>query len=232
MDINLEQYYMHWDTKFSSGSWGKYPPEELVRFIGRSFKNINVRDKKILEVGCGPGANLWFLHREGFQVAGIDGSPNAVEQSKNRLLTENKHLNSMEPDIRVGNFSSLAWEDNSFDVVIDVFSVYANPIEIIKKTLEEVHRVLKPGGAFFCKLWGTNTTGYGTGTQIEKNTFDSISTGPCANMGVTHFFDINEIKKVYSMFKLVSIESLQRTNHSTEIEIEEIVCLFKKSQDE
>ena len=64
-----------WDKIFSTQEWGKYPGEELIRFIARNFYAApNRKDIRILEVGCGTGANLWFLAKEGFNAFGIDGS--------------------------------------------------------------------------------------------------------------------------------------------------------------
>lgn len=218
----------HWDDKFSSGEWGKYPPEELVRFMGRHYKKVNRAEVRVLEVGCGPGANLWFLHREGYRVSGIDGSPSATLQAKERIEKENKGLNINPPDLKTGNFSSLPWEDGCFDVVIDIFSIYANPIAVIEKTLSEVFRVLRPGGQFFCKLWGTKTTGFGLGEKIEAHTFDNIPSGPCANMGISHFFSKEEILKVYESFEVNTIDQILRTDGHTNSTIEELVCVFTK----
>ena len=51
-----------WETLFASRAWGRYPPEELVRFVARSFGDAPDRASvRILELGCGPGANVWFL---------------------------------------------------------------------------------------------------------------------------------------------------------------------------
>ena len=172
-----KDYIEHWDEKFSSREWGKYPPEELVRFIGRNYKNTQRDEVRILEVGCGPGANLWFLHREGYQVAAIDGSESAVKQAGERLERENSALNSLKADLKTGNFSTLPWDDSSFDVVVDVFAIYANTTSVIEQTLAEVHRVLKPGGRFFSKVWGTKCTGFGKGKELEKYTYDEIPTG-------------------------------------------------------
>ena len=54
-----------WEEVFRQQEWGKYPGEDLIRFVARNFYNVEKRsDIKILEVGCGPGANLWFIARE------------------------------------------------------------------------------------------------------------------------------------------------------------------------
>ena len=221
-------YSRHWDDKFSSREWGRYPPEDLVRFVGRNYKNA-VRDRvSMLEVGCGPGANLWFLHREGYRVSGIDGSAAAVEIAQRRLLAENAGLNPVEPDIRVGNFASLPWPDDSFDLVIDIFAIYANTSAVIEQTLAEVFRVLKPGGRFYSKMWGTGTTGFGQGQALDAHTFDAIPAGPCFDMGVSHFFDAAEIRQKFDAFEIDAIDTVLRTDEVADSNIEEIICQCHK----
>lgn len=64
-----------WDMVFSNQEWGKYPSEDLIRFIARNFYKVeNRKNVKILELGCGPGANIWYLAREGFSFCGVDCS--------------------------------------------------------------------------------------------------------------------------------------------------------------
>jgi ubiquinone/menaquinone biosynthesis C-methylase UbiE len=226
----MKSYINHWDDKFQSQEWGKYPPEELVRFIGRNYKNLKRNDISILEIGCGPGANLWFLHREGYKVSGIDGSKTAIEKAETRLNEENIGLNKYPQDLKVGNFSNLPWRTNEFDLVVDIFSLYANTRETIKKTLDEIERVLKPEGKLFCKLWGTKTTGFNEGKEIEKYTFDELKTGPCANMGISHFFDRDEISEIFSKFKIINIDTIFRSDSYSDCEIEEYVCTFQSTK--
>lgn len=221
-------YTNHWDKKFRERSWGRYPPEDLVRFMGRNYKHQKSNAIKVLEVGCGPGANLWFLHREGFDVAGIDGSETAIEIARQRLKKENTGFNAKEPDLRVADFSLLPWADSQFDVVIDIFAIYANTSEIIGKVLNEVHRVLKPEGRFYSKLWGRGCTGYGQGTKIEAGTYNNIPAGPCHDMGVSHFFDEPEIKDIFQNFQIDAIDTVHRTEQNGNVKIEEYMCQFTK----
>ena len=34
-------YTGHWDEKFRSRAWGRYPPEDLVRFMGRNWRDAD-----------------------------------------------------------------------------------------------------------------------------------------------------------------------------------------------
>ena len=80
-----------WERIFRERSqWGRYPPEELVRFVARYYYGSNDRGSvRFLEVGCGPGAGpSWYLAREGYAFCGIDGSGTAVEMARRRFRDE------------------------------------------------------------------------------------------------------------------------------------------------
>ena len=227
--MSIPEYSSHWEEKFKSRPWGKYPSEDLVRFIFKNFINIGKTELSVLEIGCGTGANLWFLKKEGLSVSGIDGSKEAIEIASNRLKKEVS--NSFSSNLINGDFSSLPWEDQSFDIVIDIFSLYANKIDNIKSTIEESKRVLKKGGYFFTKVWGTKTMGFNTGKKIEPGTFDDIKVGPCADMGLSHFFSKEELEAYFRGFKKLSIQTRLNYNNEDEVFSEELIGEFKKIEE-
>lgn len=54
-----------------------YPNEALIQFVASRFfclEHSERRAIRILEVGCGSGADLWMLAKEGFDVYGLDSS--------------------------------------------------------------------------------------------------------------------------------------------------------------
>ncbi|ECL6467391.1 SAM-dependent methyltransferase, partial [Campylobacter jejuni] len=62
---NLGSNEKIWEQIFSKKEWGKYPSENVIRFIARNFYNVQDRSKiNILELGFGTGANLWFCAKE------------------------------------------------------------------------------------------------------------------------------------------------------------------------
>lgn len=225
-----QNYMQHWDDKFKARGWGRYPPEDLVRFMARNYTGIDHAKVSVLEIGCGPGANLWFLHREGYKVSGIDGSPVAIHDATARLDRENKAINTAAADLQLGNFSKLPWPESQFDLVLDIFALYANALDVIHKSVAEIDRVLKPGGFVYAKFWGRNTTGCGEGKEIEPGTYDEIPAGPCQDMGISHFFDRQEIVQLFNGFEVVAIDVINRTDVARSWTIEEYHCHFKKAE--
>jgi 2-polyprenyl-3-methyl-5-hydroxy-6-metoxy-1,4-benzoquinol methylase len=198
-----------WEKIYRSQAWGKYPPEELIRFTARNFYAVPDRKKvKILDLGCGTGASSWYLAREGFCLYGIDGSKAAIEIAKERFEEE-----GLTGEFKVGNFIKTSYIDDFFDCIVDVTSIQHNTRENIVKILKEIHRLLKPAGRFFSMALNSDSYGYGLGEEMEANTYCDIPFGPLAGRGTIHFFGEEELKELFdeSEIKLVSLELSERT---------------------
>ena len=102
----------------------------------------------MLDIGCGGGATLKRLLKrspEGM-VYGIDISEESVVKAKN----VNKQLLNKQVFVQQGSADSLPWEDQKYDVVTAVETVYFWPN--LPQCFQEVKRVLKPGGQFAIML--------------------------------------------------------------------------------
>lgn len=93
----------------------------------------------ILEVAPGPGYLSIELARKGFNVTGVELSPDFVE-----IANKNAQEANVEVNFKQGNASNLPCEDNFFDFIVcsAAFKNFKEPI----KALCEMHRVLKQGG--------------------------------------------------------------------------------------
>lgn len=219
----------YWERVFAARSWGSYPAEELVRFIASNFRAVpDKTGVRVLEIGCGPGPNIWYLAREGFAVAGIDGSPTAIRQAKERLIAEGLPHKMPLVDLKVGDFSELPWADESFNAVVEVAALYANPMTKIMASIAEVRRVLEPGGAFFGRMFGTLTTGSDSGEMIEPGTRRNPKIGPCAGNDIAHFFSREELVELFSGFSKLGIDQTHRTARNGEIQIFEWLVSAQK----
>ncbi|WP_232686806.1 class I SAM-dependent methyltransferase [Halobacterium zhouii] len=101
-------------------------------------------DDYVLDLGTGSGYALRALRERGVARGyGLDGSPEMANNA--RSYTD-------DPDVGfvVGDFGSLPFADDSVDHVFTMEAFYyaANP----RETLEEVCRILKPGGTFYCAV--------------------------------------------------------------------------------
>ncbi|AWE06397.1 class I SAM-dependent methyltransferase [Lysinibacillus sp. 2017] len=214
-----------WEEIFKEKEWGKYPPEELVRFVARNFYSApNRRDIKILELGCGPGANVWYISREGFTVYGIEGSATAVKRANLRL---NEEVIGWSGEIIQGDFSQLPYEGDFFDAVIDNEAIYVNSFEDSKKIFSEVHRVLKPNGKVFSKTFATGSWGDQTGTNVGYNEW-IVAEGPLKGTGNCRFSSEEDIQELLLGFKLEGIEYQKVSYGNLEHEVKEWIVVAKK----
>lgn len=173
-----------WEKIFSSRPWGKYPGEDVVRFVARGFYKFTDRSSiKLLEIGCGTGANLWFIAREGFQVYGVDGSQSAIDLSRARLDGD---VAGWQGRLAVGDVLSLDFPDDYFDGVLDVEAVCCNDFNQSKLIYAEMVRVIKPGGKFYSRCFSKGTIGDETGEVLGRNTY-LPTVGPMAHTGLTRF---------------------------------------------
>ena len=100
------------------------------------------RGRRVLEVGCGTGAQTVFLagSSPGAEITSIDVSAASIEQARARVAAAGyKNV-----DIHVADLFHLPFEDASFD---DVFVCFVlEHLTEPQKALESLRRVLKPGG--------------------------------------------------------------------------------------
>jgi 2-polyprenyl-6-hydroxyphenyl methylase/3-demethylubiquinone-9 3-methyltransferase len=105
----------------------------------------------ILDVGCGAGLATNPLAQAGYSVTGVDLARGALAEAKKRDQTKTvKYVEA--------NALELPFENESFDAVIslDFLEHVDNP----KKVIEEISRVLKPGGLFFYHTFSKNWLSY------------------------------------------------------------------------
>lgn len=204
-----------WERIYQSRSdWGRYPPEELVRFFARTYYQHADRSAvKVLDLGCGPGAGpSWFVAREGFDLYGIDASATAIERARSRFEAER-----LKGDFCTGNLAALPYPDQNFDCVIDIGCLQCNTEPELIPLISEIRRVLKPGGKHFSLTSATGTWGEGIGKPIDANTFYDIPEGPFAGMGKNRFSTRDDMARYYADFDEVelnhSIRSVGGTSH-------------------
>jgi SAM-dependent methyltransferase len=104
------------------------------------------RDRDVLEIGVGLGADHQLWAAAGARLTGIDLTPRAVGHSRRRL--EKFGLSS---DLRVADAEHLPFADNSFDIVYSWGVIHHTPDT--EQAAREIMRVLRPGGRFAVMIY-------------------------------------------------------------------------------
>jgi tellurite methyltransferase len=107
--------------------------------------------RRLLDAGCGGGRNLiWFL-QSGYDVCALDGDPSAV--STVRELAARLAPSLPPSNIRDGTIDALPWPDASMDAVVSSAVLhFATDGDHFGRMVEELWRVLRPGGLLFARL--------------------------------------------------------------------------------
>ena len=214
-----------WEQIFKDREWGKYPAEDLIRFIARNFYRASNRNNvRILEVGCGPGANLWFLAREGFSVYGVDGSETAIRLAKQRL---DKECSGWSGKLFVGDIISLPFENDFFDGAIDNEAITHNSYRDSKNIFHDIFRVIRPGGKLFSRTFATGCQGDQTGKKVGHNAW-IVSESPMALGEYIRFTEYEEIADLMKDFDIMEVELLTRTTEGRKHEIMEWLIQAEK----
>ena len=138
-------------TMFSHlAAWGHKP---LTRWT-IDFMDVQPIDR-VLDIGCGGGMAIRLIAQiaVGGFVAGIDYSEDMVEEARKRNVAA---VRAGRVEIKHGNVAALPYDDESFDKVIAVETFYFWPDLIAN--LQEVRRVLKPGGLVALAMEGSKET--------------------------------------------------------------------------
>jgi len=104
---------------------------------------------KILDVGCGNGRFLIPLVRRGFEVVGLDNSPEMLEECRRRLSMNNLRAELVRSDLMDMSYAS------EFDALICMDSVicYLLDAERIIRALKKFRQALRPTGLLILENW-------------------------------------------------------------------------------
>lgn len=127
--------------------------KDFVRFL-RKEKKLEISNLNILDLGCGNAKNSFYISEQGLnnKIVGIEISETALKYAR-ELAPEGNFIKQS-----IGTI--LPFEDESFDIILDVTSSNSLSESEREVYLKEVYRLLKPSGYLFvralCKDGDTN----------------------------------------------------------------------------
>lgn len=168
-----------------------------IQLYDHVVSGVTLQDRNIVEVGCGRGGGGSFLlrYRAPRHYIGIDLSESAIRWCRQQSPQSNAHW-------LVGRADALPLPDRCADVVLNVESSHCYPS--FANFLEEVFRVLRPGGYFaFCDLRGAQ------GRREIENRFHAQGGTICEARDIT--------PAVLRALDHVSAERAQRIAHNVPV---------------
>ncbi|WP_016953548.1 class I SAM-dependent methyltransferase [Anabaena sp. PCC 7108] len=96
-------------------------------------------DTQILDLCCGSGQATQFLVNSSQNVTGLDASPLSLQRARKNVPNAT-YVEAFAED--------MPFPDNSFDVVHTSAALHEMQPEQLRKIIQQVYRVLKPGGVF------------------------------------------------------------------------------------
>jgi len=182
-----------------------------IKSLNRHLGNIDIylldqilkgrfsKEMKILDAGCGEGRNCVYFLNEGYQIFGVDSNPIATQMAR-------IYAQTIQQDYDIFRFQTsvvenMPFHQGAFDAVISSAVLhFAQNETIFLKMVEDMMRVLKPGGIFFLRM----TTSEGGMVEKSPDLGDGVYLLPD---GSERFLLTDDLEKeIVSKYKLKYLE--------------------------
>jgi len=157
------------------------PPEIIQR---EDFMKEIKPNGKILDLCCGPGRDSRFLSERGYDVLGVDLSPNMIEKAE-KVAPKAK--------FKVMNLLELDFPPDSFDGVFFCAGLLAVPRKHSFDILKKIHFILADKGVLFISV----KEGTGEGFKFRKG------------VNVEKFYSFYTKEELEEMFGRIGFEILK-----------------------
>lgn len=132
---NVQKHYSKVDPSFKVA----YSRKILYKRFLNQVIHIKKKAARLLDIGCGMGYFLYLAKKDGWNVFGLELSPDLVKIG----------IQNFELYIQCGDFEESNFTDNYFDVITlwNVIDEFPDPLGCITKA----KRILKPGGVLYMR---------------------------------------------------------------------------------
>ena len=152
--------------------------------------------KKVLDLGCGVGRHSILLAENGFDVYACDLSQQGIDRL-NKIIDKSK----LKIKTEVSDMLDIPYDLEYFDAVIAFRSIYHTDDEGIKRTINNINRVLKIGGEALVTFNSKNSWSFKNSDNfISAN---SIMKTSGHESGIPHFYaDKKDIEGLLKNFEI------------------------------
>lgn len=186
-----------WARADGSGQWER-PEAEVL-----DFADSLPPGAAVLDLGAGVGRHALALARRGFAVAALDAAPEGIARINAIAQTEGLTL-----DTRIGKMTELPFADACFDHVLSWNVIYHGDEPVLRATIAEIARVLKPGGSFLGTMLSARRLpveqAKAPGREVSRNTW--IFEGHGDKMHPHYFCGARDLLDLFAAFEVMRLE--------------------------
>ena len=196
---------MAWERQYEKGAFLRESIQQEIPRIARMFQTQALH--QILDLGCGSGRHSLYLAQQGFEVFGLDIAPTGLRATKEKLDAE-----GLMGDLTLADIIQLPYTEAAFDAIISVRVIHHNRIVLIRRTVDEIWRVLRPGGLVWITIPVPKGHGSKSGREIEPGTWV-----PCHGIEAGlphHLFSEDELRELFQKFTTVDLRVFKLSHHS------------------
>ena len=178
----------YWEQRFVKGGaiWGDHPSDS-VEIAHRCFQSNDV--DRLLVPGSGYGRNAGYFLERGYAVTGVEISPTAIAQGRERY-----------PDLEVvqGSVLEVAFTD-PFDAIYCFNVLHLFRADDRQRFIETYRDFLRSGGLAFFVVFSDQEPSFGKGPQVEPYTFETKPGRP------VHYFTEVDLRAHFAGFDVLEM---------------------------
>jgi SAM-dependent methyltransferase len=175
-DTAHRHWELQWQSEAGRADW--LTPELDVSALANDLRARGA--STALDLGCGVGRHALHFAELGFDTSALDGSPTALTELEKAAKSLGLFVLT-----KKGRMTRLPFPDSHFDYVLAFNVIYHGDPPVVRQTIAEIARVLKPGGTYQGTMLSKRNVNFQIGQEIAPDTFVNSNDGDKAH---PHFY--------------------------------------------